>query len=511
MPFACLILAAVPTQATAADFIDWHPTPPALIEAAEASDLAAAWNIAVAAGAECLDKPGWTPANEPEFAIPCAGPFIDLLGFAAQTDDDAIAVATAAVVYTFFVGERAPGGDLAILKSAGDEVGRNEQYLRSIPFYDYWAQRKLLASAGADRAEIAALALEHAGAQLYATAAVLFERALPANGEAAAAIDPAWSAAFARSLIRSQRSDAALRFLARGDHGLDRRVAGKLRGWALMEEGRYDEADTQLRYAFGSGGRDREVDLLLARLLRLQGRPDEALPILEALVAEAESAVANDPAGDPIPEDEWYATNVRLARARGELGLAALERGDIDTARRELSARYGRYVIAGDFYPPDGAEYFAGLGDAETALGDCAGAQSAYVRALEIDLIFKGARYPLLPLREIMYRYCWSRGDGGAATIDAAFAEAWRSIAASWDAAQPQRIEMARRLGAYYLGKAQRPRLSRAFYADAALGATAQLGAASGTAATILLAAMRYRPVFLGQVEAAWQARADIR
>ncbi|MEO1921217.1 MAG: hypothetical protein ABGW84_04945 [Sphingomonadaceae bacterium] len=500
-----LLSLSLAVPAAAADFIDWHPTPPALAEAAAAGDFATAKAVAIEATGECAERPDWSPDTEPLFAMHCAGPFLDLFALAVEQGQSRIAETSARVVYHFLTGEAAPDDPLQVLRAAAEEVGRNEEYLRSVPFYDYWAQRDIAARGDQATREIAALALEHAQSQLYATAAVLFERLLFDRGASAKKADPAWSRAFVRSLIRSQRSDTAIAYLDSGVHGLDPGIEDKLRGWALMQQGRYDKADDSLRRAFGSGLGDRETDLLLGRLLRLQGRLDEAMPILERLVGDDRAVIEDEAAAGALDDEGWYAVNVRLARALGELGLAALAGGDLETARRELSESYNRFTVVGDFYPPDGAEFFAGQGEAELARGNCLGAEGAFARALEIDLIFKGRNYPLVPVREIGYRYCSPRENGEGAIIDREFADAWRSIAATWDEAHPQRVASAGMLGTYYLTASPRPRLAHAFFASAASGAQAIIAEEAGSDTARLRSAARYRPVFIGQVQAAWQ------
>lgn len=502
---AALLSLAFASSAAAGDYIAWYPAPPALVEAARTGDFAAAQGIAIAATGECLERPDWSPEAPPAFAIACAGPFLELFAFAAEANQARTADLSARTVYELSTGDRATGDRLQVLKSAADEIGRNEEYLRSVPFYDYWAERKVSTEGGEARREIAALALAHARSQLYATAAVLFGRILFDGDAPASGIEPAWSRAFTRALIRSQRSDTAIEFLDAGRHGLGAGTEDKLRGWALMQQGRYDEADDSLRRAFASGEADRETDLLLGRLLRLQGRLDEALPILARLVSADRAVIEDEAAADALSDEAWYAINVRLARALGEFGLAVLASGDADTARRELAESYARSTIVGEFYPPDGAEYFAGQGDAELARGDCDAAVSSYSRALEIDFIFKGADYPLVPVREIMRQLCQPRDEASGARTDADYAAAWRKIAATWDERHPQRIAIAQKLGEYYLARASRPRLSHAFFADAAAGARENLVGESGSAEAILRIRARYRPVFIGQVRAAWQ------
>ncbi len=210
----------------------------------------------------------------------------------------------------------------------------------------------------------------------------------PREAQVQANLDPQ-----AADLIEKLRS---LGYVGDGaEAGDDSRTARNNRGVSLLAQGRFEEAERELRAGLSG---EPEIPLLLFNLglaLRLQHKNDEAEPLFRrALGYRGTRRLAGNQLAQRLMETGDLAGAERLVREvladepdaadlRNTLGLVLEARGDKTGAAEEYRRSVG--------LDPDSALACNNLGNLANRRGETAEAESWYLRAIEADPYFMGS------------------------------------------------------------------------------------------------------------------------
>jgi len=196
----------------------------------------------------------------------------------------------------------------------------------------------------------------------------------------------------AADLIAKLRS---LGYVGGGEDGGDSRTARNNAGVSLLAQGRYAEAENELRAALGGSS---EMPMLLVNLglaLRMQRRPDEAREVLEDAFRHRETRRiagnllaqlrldASEPAEAERLARELLVEEPTAAMLRNTLGLALEAQGELGPAAVEYERAAG--------LDPDSALAPNNLGNLAKRRQDLDAAERWYLRAIEADPYFMGS------------------------------------------------------------------------------------------------------------------------
>lgn len=166
-------------------------------------------------------------------------------------------------------------------------------------------------------------------------------------------------------------------------------------GLALLARGRFAEAERAFREALVEQPGQPQLLVNLGIALRLQGRAEEARPLLEKALA---NPVTKRMAGQELAQIEFHRGDLDSAERYCRLVLEAEpQAADVLHTLGLLEERRGRFAAAEEAYrraaeaDPDAAEPRNNLGNLAKARGRLAEAERWYERAIEADPHFMGA------------------------------------------------------------------------------------------------------------------------